>query len=131
MPREPIELAAMNLCCDLAPNPRVFEAVPLETYWDLVLTPGAREIYRRAARNAHIALTSQLAVKRVLEFLEAWDAQYAGEVEPVAREFFDRRKPFDLRDLTVADLRALTGHPEQSAEEARLAAERALAAGGF
>lgn len=130
MPREPIELAAMNLCCDLAPNPRVFEAVPLETYWDLVLTPGAREIYRRAARNAHDALRDDAARERVATFVAVMSVVHP-EVDSVAREFRGGPPYIEPADLLVADLRALTSRPGESAEEASLAADRARAAGGF
>lgn len=123
--REAIEFAAMNLCRDLTTNLDTLREVGLEEYWDRHLTPGAREIYRRAARNAHAALVDQEAVKRVAEFVKAADQYRVPErPERVARIYGPHPHQMVISDLRLTDLRALVARPEESYEEVLLAEDQ-------
>lgn len=118
MQREPIEIAAMNLARDLLPL-RVTEGASLEEYWDHVLSPASREVYRRAARNAHAALTDQDAVKNAHAWLAELDRRAANGNKSFGEIIHSFGAPGGMVGLLVADLRALITRPIESEEEAR------------
>lgn len=119
MPREPIEIAAMKLCDDLSTQHDAIGVVGLEHYWDHVLTSGAREVYRRAARNAHAALIDHDARKRIAEYLRTRNQFFTSG--PDTQVTAVRDGAGNLVALKVADLRAMVEYqPEQSDEESML-----------